>query len=65
MKERQRKRLKACRLSWAVDVGNLTFFFTVPPWASLSDVREFGRRISRIEADLLCELIGVIFFFLS
>lgn len=35
--------------------------FTVPPWASLSDVREFEGRLSRIKADLLCELIGVKF----
>ncbi|KAF8816161.1 hypothetical protein BYT27DRAFT_7128066 [Phlegmacium glaucopus] len=31
----------------------------VPPWASVSDVREFEGRMSRIRADLICELIGV------
>ena len=55
--------------NWIFVVGlcyHLTIFiyFTVPPWASVSDLREIEGKISQIKADLMCELIGVSFPFL-
>lgn len=42
--------------------GNiLTLASQVPLWANRGDIQEIERRLARIKADLLCELIAVRF----